>query len=224
MRSCQSFFPLLLLTGASLAQPYSAVAGVIIGSTTILDSAYAANASIARPGWMAVGFTMGATAYVLTGARVEIQNQGPKSGSPFSAALWSNNGGVPGTDLLDFSFSATNSHIDLTAPSPFTLDAGTSYWVMVVGSGQQLRWQNTSQTPQGPGGVYLGIEQSPQGVGSAPGANPIAGIASVPGTPPFFEVDGDPVNSSSPEPGSMTLLATALAALLAVRRLGKGPV
>jgi hypothetical protein len=213
MFSGNSLFKLLFLGAIGCAAAVPAVGGTIIIGNNFVAGASPLNEVFNR-GWMAVGFTMQSDSD-FTGAVIDIGTSGPPTGDAFSVSLWSDSAGSPGTDLLALNNSAASGLINLTPASSFTLNAGSSYWILVVSNKKSLTWLQGDAEPAGAGATWLGFEQS-SGGNSTPGANPTAGSTAA---FPYFEVDG-PAAATSPEPGSLMLLSGAAALTFFIRRRG----
>jgi hypothetical protein len=123
----------------------------------------------------------------------------------FTASLWTNSGGVPGTELGSWNMSTTNPEFTCCALATQTgitgvsLTGGVQYFLVIApqvpGDSSKVYWQSNSfgLTHTALGSINGGASWL-----SAPNANLEA-----------YDVIGDPV-STAPEPGSWCLLGAGL--------------
>jgi hypothetical protein len=214
---------LVLTLGAALA--CSASAGMIIGNSGSVNTSGtpAADASPAsKSSYVAAGFTINAGSnYTFSDAiAYGIESNGPGAGGTTYAtgSLWLDGGRGPETlveNLTTESISGTTYTFD--AESEITFTGGDTYWLVVTGTRQQLKWATSTETPSGPGATY---DEAGQGQLSGSESDPtVASYSAGPGGVAGFEVDGTLVQSV-PEPASVTLFALGLAgtAAAAIRR------
>lgn len=132
-------------------------------------------------------------------------------GSPVSAIVLTNNSGTPGNALETLSssvasglpFSGTNT-VFTSATHPL-LNAGSSYWIAVeTNSTSVISWLQSATT---------GTSLTSLDGGSTWVSDPTFNAA--------FKVEGTPNGPMVPEPGSLVLLFTGVAGLIALRRRAK---
>ncbi len=207
--------------------PQASKAGTILSNTYNGISVAGNDTATVNPGtvhgWMAVGWTMGSDNYDFTSAQMLITNQGGVTGSTFSTSLWSDSSGTPGTELASLSSSAITTFITLTPNAPFTLEANTTYWIMIVNSKTQFRLYGADNAPSGTGATYVGVKQSDPSISSAPGTNPVEAITFPSPNPAYLVLSGTLESSGTPEPGTWALMA-GTAVVLAARRVCKSVV
>src|SRR5262249_20291654 len=129
--------------------------------------------------------------------------------------LFSDNAGVPGSSLLaigNFVTQASSTfNYTVAAPSAFTLQAGTTYWLETEGGPTSFPlnfWRRTLSTATtGPG--TLGAWATAPSAGSWTSAGTDAGRLQI-------QVDGTAV-AAVPEPSGLALLAAGAAGLLGWR-------
>lgn len=180
-----------------------------------------------KSSWLAIGWTMGANAYPFLSADV-IQTQlgfAPSNGAAFTTGLWSDSGGVPGALIASLTPSPSSVHasyvaVTFTSSTPITLQANTTYWLVMTGLYPTF-WLAPGATPfTSSGASYLGLLQSTSTAASnAPiGANPGAPLLSSPGLQPYFVLSADTGPASTPEPGTIAIgVGLALLAVLRSR-------
>lgn len=139
----------------------------------------------------------------------------------FTAGLYADNGGQPGSLLLslgDVNFggftSSSFSEYTFDTGGSFTLNSGSTYWIGVsgraIGSGYYGEWgvdsanNNNGTTPTSPGSVATFL-QSDFSQGYPVGYSYVTQI-------PAFEIDATPV----PEPSTMSLMAVSLLGLVGI--------
>jgi hypothetical protein len=157
---------------------------------------------------VAQSFTVGDVSQTLASVTLRLQNQSAAD-ETVTVNLFSNNSGKPGSSLLTFGsvtvpvnfFSFTD--FMLSAPSVFTLQANTTYWLEAETSN----------------GVYWSMTGSTASTG--PGTLPSFPAEAL-SPPPWglfsfgrlqMEVDGAEV-TATPEPASLTLLGTGAAGMV----------
>jgi len=119
--------------------------------------------------------------------------------SNFDAFLYSNSGGVPGTEIADLGSGTAPAYGGgpniITPGSPIGLTSGIEYWLVLtpVDANSSLAWEDG-------------------GIASVPIANSRNGGAFSPSTDNIqFEIDGTPL-TATPEPVVSWFLAAALCA------------
>ncbi len=133
----------------------------------------------------------------------------------FAASIWTNSGNDPGTQIgpsfdLTGSPAPNDEHtlVTQTGVTGITLTGGVEYWMVLtprnLTDNSVVQWENNVQ-----GSTSLLV-------GSNSGTTDWLSDGN--GTNAAFDVLGDAVVSSAPEPASVILLATALAAMLIVIR------
>jgi hypothetical protein len=161
----------------------------------------------------AQSFTVGGVSQTLDSVTVRLGNDGGGA-ETITVHLYSNNGSVPGSSQLTIGSvnipALTTSFADytLSAPSAFTLQANTTYWLEAdTGDTDPVHWAVTSSTTTtGPGTLGARV------------------FSPSPPAPPWFsgsgrlqvEVDGTPV-AAVPEPSGLALLGLGGAGLLGWR-------
>jgi hypothetical protein len=157
--------------------------------------------------------------YDLTSVEFVASTESPGPSNSVSVSIYSDNGGVPGTDLetmtlngqlapFDGSLSPVLSATSQTNPELF---AGSSYWlVMDAPSYESVVWDLNSTLTYG----YLETNGTTGNWVDSP--NPYSGE-----TNGVFEVDGELVtggNSSAPEPRDWLLMAGGIGCIVYLRR------
>jgi len=166
----------------------------------------------------AVGFSVAAgTAYSLDDIQVLLISDG-NGPSPLSAFLYADVAGNPGgAPLADLSRSITVPAalvppITLTPSSPFTLNPSTTYWLVlnvIPANSRNISWQGTSDANPYSGVLsYVGSKFSD--TAALPAATTSSNL--------IFSVDGTALEASSPEPGTILLLALGLGSFFLLRR------
>lgn len=154
---------------------------------------------------VAAGFTLGGTAFNLTSATVEFSAVGIAqfSTSQIAADLYGGTGGPTGTPsgspLVAFTIPAGTiagnvNDITMTPASPFTLQAATTYWLVMRASASvngNLGVNSAANAATGPFATYVGMTQD----GSLPPLTRQGGNL-------MFAIDG-----TLPEPGAAGALA-----------------
>lgn len=136
------------------------------------------------------------------------------SGGNISVSFWSNSSGAPGTQLGPAYSVASHAPpnsccgiVTATGLSGTTLTSGTPYWIVFASTNPtdathvELEFNNTGATSPLLGSLNFGSWQN-----DGTGANAA------------FDVVGNPVVSSVPEPASILLLGSGLLALVIRRR------
>ena len=168
-----------------------------------------------------MGFTMGGAAFDLnsvslrmcfaTGADVCTGIAGASLGIPV-LRLFSDNGGLPGSELLTFTNPAFGlGYADYTflAPSAFTLQANTSYWLVLHSSNDgEFTWEanNPQTTPSGAFAIHLGSLFGAAGAPTPPTVG--SGILNI------YSLDGTAV---VPEPSTILLSIVGLGVIAGIR-------
>lgn len=240
-----------LLVAMAVLLPFSASGAVILSNTPDSNKnvigCYGGNSGNPQVGpcftgtqlaannhssWLGVGWTMGANAYPFQEADVMLISVGfaPCNGctNQFGGYLYSDNGGVPGNLISSLTPSPSETKGGLpveyayTPPSPITLQANTSYWLLLQASYPTFALLAGSDPLTGSGATYLGAFQSSSTPNSnAPiGANPVAASRSNNNTlQPYLVLKVDTGASAAvPEPSAFLLVAGGLAAA-ALRKL-----
>lgn len=195
-----------------------AAAQTIIGNfPPTNDSSSSADLDTLR--YKALGFTIGATAYTLTGVRLRLDTKNENTGI---VELRNDSGGVdPGASVVvGFNNPSPGEGVGtytFTPTSAFTLQANTKYWLVVRGTtdtGWDWRGSSPGVTPTGPGATFGGNRFSTNG-GSSWSSSSIVNSFEILGT------IGDA--SAVPEPSAALLFLPALAVVGLIRRhRGKG--
>jgi hypothetical protein len=166
---------------------------------------------------VAGGFTMGGTASPLTSAKVQFGAVGIAqfATSLVSADLYGGTGGATGTPtgspLVSFvippgTIAGGATDVTMTPASPFTLQASTSYWLVMHADPSVAGNLSVNTAPNPAAGAfatYSGFTQD----GSLP-------PQSLTGANLLFEINGTPV----PEPGAGCTIALSSALLIRRRR------
>jgi len=164
---------------------------------------------------LAAGFTMGSTAQNLGSATIRLSAVGIASfpTSVVQASLYGDAGSNPVNPVLvTFTPAAgtiTQASLDvvLTPTSPFTLDASTTYWLVVQAAAsveKDLGWDGAVSPATGSLASYVGARQS---AGFVPPTDVTGGNL-------IFAIDSTVV----PEPGPGLLVMTGVLGLAAIRR------
>jgi hypothetical protein len=162
------------------------------------------------------GFTMGSTSFDLTSVLVELLavGIGQFDSSVVVADLFGGTSSNPsGSSLVSLTpasgtISGDEYVLSLTPASAFTLDAATTYWLVlsaVSSVGGNLGWDSGASAASGSFATYVGGRQS---VGSSPatGVNGANYIFEVNGTEVGADVGGDEV----PEPRAVSAMLMGL--------------
>jgi hypothetical protein len=174
---------------------------------------------------LAAGFTMGAQSFDLDSVTIGLAFTGIATfpGSILDAAIYADGGGSPadpaGSALVLFQppsgllqgTTSPNGFNDYTLlpESSFTLQASTRYWLVVIAADDgNLGWQETSSGPTGAFATDLGTRTGPGG-----GLPSNVNAASL-----LYQVNGTPVSTGVPEPGTVGLLSLGCSGLLLWRR------
>lgn len=172
------------------------------------------------------GFTMNAGSnFSLDAIQVTFNNNSGSAiaGSLVNAGLFADSAGNPtGSALVSLTFgtiaAGTGFTVTATPNSPFTLTAGTTYWLVLNSptTNNGPLWDNAANNTAatGTGATFAGA-----GVGSMTSPTQINTFNASPSGAPFlFEVDATVATASAtPEPASLALVAVALG-LSAFRR------
>jgi hypothetical protein len=202
-------FPALLLGSCLLALPASSVT-IISSYPTTTDG----SRNLGFVDNLAVGFTMGSTAQNLGSATIRLSKIGIFSfpTSVIQASLYGNAGANPVNPVLVTFTPAAGQIIEappldvvLTPTSPFTLEASTTYWLVVEAPSvtKDLVWNTALSPATGTLASYVGSRSG----------------STVPPTDVFsenfiFAIDTTVV----PEPGTLSLAALGLGGLSLLRR------
>lgn len=217
-----------LLAMAALL-PLPAAAATILGNTPDSNTSHYAGNLVAvanQQQWVAIGWTMGSSSYTFSEIDVLLYTVGfaPCNSCAFSGRLWSNNGGVPGTELAvltpsltDFKSTPNGVPISFTSPSTITLAANTSYWLLMTPRYPTFLVLAGATPLSGPGATYLGVREGFSPTGQPIGQNPTAADLSSPGIQPYFVLSGETAAAPPvPEPGTW-LVGAGLAMLAGLR-------
>jgi hypothetical protein len=200
MRSC----PLVIAGLLALALATPARAALIIGNLPGNDGFTSA---IGQVGSIGAGFTM-TSSFALTSATLRLN---VPSGQTPTVLVMSDTGGSPpnpSTTLFTFTdpaFGSGTQNYVFTPPLPFTLTAGTTYWLVIEGNAATLGtlWLGNRPllTPTGTGATSAGGRFSDTGF-------PPTNIESLVNS---YEIDGTPV-TAVPVPPTLLLGLVGLGA------------
>jgi hypothetical protein len=165
--------------------------------------------------------------FTLTEAQVAINDGGigNSDGNNFDVTIWSDSNGVPGSEIGNVGSAgifppAPPSIVSVSESfTPFTLFAGTQYWLVVEESPVDccgyVVWETggssnePTATSHCTGFEDLGL-QCPLG----PGTDPLAPWTSAGSDSLQFEIDGVPIGAPVPEPSTFLLTTIGLALCL----------
>ena len=218
-----SFLPLLAALGL-LAIPFSGMqAAVIFGNLAGYTNSSGPATSVegGSPGsGKSIGLTMGAESFFLSSVTLRLSLDSVTNDVPL-VEIWtadvSNTPGALYGTLANpvFTYNGANADYTFTMPTSLTLDAGSSYFVVV---------RNSGPTAGAPAGSFTWASGSPTVVPSGSFASSIgspifgtgnpAGWTSTSGVYNWMQVEGTAV----PEPSTMAFIAVCGAAFVAVRR------
>jgi len=165
-------------------------------------------------------FTTGSDPTILVSATLAMDSFNATNNGGFTVSLFSNDSGLPGTSLLALSGPGTpqaSGNYTYTAPSSFTLQPNTTYWIVaqvpLTGPDTYYNWTFTVNSAfTGLPGWSMGASASSVSfMGWAPSWGPQS-------MPLRMELDVTP----APEPGAATLLVIAGLVPVAARRRTRG--
>ncbi len=210
-------FRFLVATLAWLSAPVLSAANVII-SDLPLTNAFASTGFGTNLGeviYKAQAFTMGSTSYNLTAASFVFGFNTAASGRVVSVDLYSNNAGVPGSLIANVGTLAydgtTVGYVTYDfSPVGITLQANTTYWLRASANTywEHQDWYsgNPQSVPSGAGATYYASS-------TWDGSNWT--------TSTFYnsyELRGDPLNGSVPEPGAWLLVTAGAVGMVLFRK------
>jgi hypothetical protein len=199
----------------ALAVATPARAGLIIGNLPGNDIA---SVPVGISGGFGVGFQM-TSSFQLTSATLRLS---VASGSMPTFVLMSDSGGNPSNPsstlftFTDPAFGSGTQNYVFTPPSPFTLTAGTTYWLVWQGTAEGVGtgWLGNfpALPPTGPGATSVGSR-----VGVFPPTTDTTSLII-----PSYEIDGTPVTAVPVPPTLLLGLVGAGCAVVArLRRRGR---
>lgn len=152
-----------LVCGAAMtAMLATAASPALAGTVTIIGNNSGTPNNLANIGeglTSSVTFKMGSTSYNLADAELLLRLNAPASNAPL-LELTNGNGKVLETLTTPKSLATGDNLITFTAASPFTLEAGQTYSLLLTSStmtGAYFNWLggNPAVTPTGPGATYV---------------------------------------------------------------------
>ena len=191
-----------------------------IGGTNQIFSGYGLGPGGGVNNYIAEGFTMTGS-YNLQSVDVNLSQFQAAAGSNIALSIFSDNAGVPDSDLYDLSTnisvpsSGSPVSFNFTGSGSFILNAGTTYWLEMYatnpssGTGTTVQWDGavTSSfgiaTPTGPGATEVGQRRT------------FGGGTSTTDLRTAFQLNGVSV---VPEPSTITLFSIGALGLLFARR------
>lgn len=154
-------------------------------------------------------FSTGSSAYRFDSARLGLFRTNGATGDDFTLWLMADAGGAPGAILETISYTAAVSPVlgntvDVAASGTTLLAANTAYWIGIGSTfPDSVVWNLNSIGASGPNSMAYARN---------------GGAWDFTNTPLAFAVNGTLVPPTVPEPGSLALVALAIAAAVAVSR------
>ena len=206
--------PILIALLIACALP--ARADIVFGNLASFNNDSGPASNISSAGGKAIGFTMGDTAYEITGVSLRLAFAGDNGQDVPKITIWTNASDTPGTQIGDaFLNPALNPNpatYSFTPAGTITLEANTGYFLVLQNgtATASFDWLNGSPTvtPTGIAGTAIGRY----------GSDSPSSYADSTSNYNWFQIDGV-IASTIPEPSTYAaLLGTGVLGWVAVRR------